>query len=213
MRARKITAVAGFPNRSPSGVWRSLRGLLVCASTLLLWTGVTACGSAHKDPAATPAHIQLDEDGDIDSRGQGGRYDTDNDATLTWGPTASAATRKAVLAVIKRYYELAKAGDGAAACTTLDPLMVEMIVEARSGGGEAKSPPGSTCTQIMSSYFRERHRQLVEDLASFRPIVVQQHGNRALALMNFAANRQWQVLVRRKHGVWQMDTPLYVGVE
>jgi hypothetical protein len=200
------------------GVRRLLRTLTACAAVAVAAVGITACGSgdkgsAGKAPAATTVPSTHDEDGDIDSLGQGGRYDNDNDAILGWGPPAGAVDRRAIVALVRRYYETAAAGDGAKACSMLDPLMVEAVKEGRNGGSGPQSPPGSTCAQIMTSLFQRRHRELVEDVAAFRIAVVQQHGNRAMALTDFSPTRLWQVLVRRTHGVWRMDTPLYSGAE
>jgi len=60
---------------------------------------------------------------------------------------------------------------------------------------------------------RQLHQQLVEDVAAFRIIIVQQHENRAIVLTDFSPLRLWQVLVRRTHGAWRLNTPLYGGAE
>jgi hypothetical protein len=168
--------------------------------------GPSACGSSDKHAAAVRSEVPRgqDADGDIDTLGQGGRYDRDNDATFQWGPVASAADRRVVVALVKRYYAIAAAGDGAGACSLLDPLIVEMVAEDESHRG---------CAHNMDRLFARFHRQLVEDLGSFRVVVVQRRENTAAVLVDFAPTRLWQVFVRRTHGHWRLDTPLYNGAE
>ena len=188
-------------------VWKSTyllpRMLLACAAIALATVGTSACGSAGRSSAGKASAVSgHDADQDIDSRGQGGRYDTDNDATFGWGPLADAADRRAIVALVKRYYEAAAAGDGARACTMLDPLIAEEMIEQNRH---------STCARIMSRMFQPRHRELVEDVAAFRITAVQLRGNRAVALTDFSPTRLLEVFVRRGHGVWRMDTPLDNG--
>jgi len=190
---------------------RLLSWLLVCAAFAPVALGLGACGgSGGTRHAATVTTSQSytargkDEDGDIDTLGQGGRYDKDNDATFQWGPPASAADRRAVVALIKRYYEIAAAGDGAKACSMLDPLIVEMVAEAE---------PHHGCAHNIAKLFAQRHRQLVEDLSSFRVLTAQRRENRVAVLIDFAPTRLWQVYARRTHGAWRMDTPLFTAAE
>jgi len=195
------------------GLRRRSRALLACMAVAIASFGATACGSGEERPAATAVPSGQDQDGDIDSLGQGGRYDTDNDAILTWGPPADAADRAAIVALLKRYYTAAAAGEGAKACTMLDPLIAETVEEDRHAGRGPRLPRGSMCAQIMASMFQQRHRELVENLAAFLITAVQRRGNLAMALTDFSPTRVLQVLVRRDQGVWKMNTTLYNEAE
>ncbi len=144
-----------------TGLRRCSRTLLACMAVAIASFGATACGSTEERPVATAVPSGQDQDGDIDSLGQGGRYDTDNDAILTWGPPADGADRAAIVALLKRYYTAA-AGEGARACTMLDPLIAETVEEDRHAGRGPRLPRGSMCAQIMASMFEQRHRELVE---------------------------------------------------
>jgi len=185
--------------------------LPVCAALALPMLGLSACGGSggtrHAATVTTSKRYTAqgkDEDGDIDTLGQGGRYDKDNDATFQWGPPASAADRRVVVALVKRYYEIAAAGDGAKACAMLDPLIVEMVAE---------QEPRHGCAHNIEKLFAQRHRELVEDLSSFRVVTAQRRENRVAVLIDFAPTRLLQVFARRTHGVWRVDTPLYNGAE
>ncbi len=190
--------------------WRPPRGgntlsvLLAFLALAIAALGMTACGSAGTDSVAAKATTGHDADGDIDSLGQGGRYDTDNDATLLWGPAADSKDRQAVIALIRGYYAIAVAGDGVKACTMLSLPIREQVEE---------QGRHSTCARFLSKLFAQRHRELVEDVAAFRITTVQLRGSRAVALTDFSPTRVLQIFVHRTHGVWQMETPLYDAAE
>jgi hypothetical protein len=151
-----------------------------------------------------------DGDGDIDSLGMG-RYDTDADADPTFGPVATPTEHQAIATLIKRYYAVAAAGNGALACTMLAPLVAEAAVEEHRPG---KGPPalrGRGCAQVLSRLFAERHRELVADVATLRVGWTQTKGRRAVALANFGPAREMLVYVRHANGVWQMNTLLDSG--
>ncbi len=197
-----------------------MRVLLLCAVALLA-IDMCACGSTDRPHGAASGAstnevlgnpAERDEDGDIDTKGMGPPYDVDNDAVPEYGPPASATDRRAIEAVLRRYYTVAAAGDGAAACRILDPLLVEAMLEEHKGRG-APALRGSDCAQIMSKLFELHHRELVEDVADFRITVVQVKGKRGVALAPFAPTREVQLIVHREHGRWSMDVALSNGAE
>lgn len=208
-----------------------LRALAVLATVVLMAIGVSACGSGGSSSgspsASVPGNLAKstassavsaakpsghDGDGDIDTLGRG-PYDTDNDAVLGYGPPADTADRRAIIALIKRYYKVAAADDGAKACSMLDSLIVESIEEEHHLGKGSRSLQGATCAQIMSKLFAHRHRELVEDVAAFRITTVELRGNRGMVLAPFSPTREMQLLVHRQHGVWTMDAPLDNGAQ
>lgn len=218
-----------------------LRVLLVCAMALLTACGTSACGTTSENSHSAPQGSTVvfatgktearaasgptstadlskhdrDRDGDID-RLTPSRYDTDNDAIPGFGQPADAADRRAIVALIGRYYAVAAAGDGARACSMLDTPIVESVMEEHSRGKGPASLQGDTCSQIMSKLFEQRHRELAEDIAGYRVLVVQLRDNRGYALVRFPARhelRELQVIVRRENGVWLMDVPLDNGAQ
>jgi hypothetical protein len=195
----------------------------LCAVALSA-VGVGGCGSAGDRSSAALsgayahgggvtkgqlAHLGHDEDGDIDTLGM--TYDNDNDSTSTYGPPASPAERRAIVAFIRHYYTVAAAGDGATACSMLDPIIAETLVEVHHHGRGPRSLQGNTCAQILSKLFRLRHRELVEDVAGFRISLLDVRGNRGVAFAPFAPTREMQLIVHREHGVWTMEVPLDNG--
>ena len=188
----------------------------MCATIGLLTTGTTACGGSSvaartsSSTAETTPH-QLDGDNDIDTLGSGPDYD--NDAVLGYGPPADTADRRVIVSLLKRYYAVAAAGDGAKACSMLDPLVAEEIVEEHHNGKGPSSLRGSTCAQIISKLFKRHHRELAKDVAEFRVTTMELRGNRGLVLMPYSTANETQVIVRRDNGVWRMDEPIDNGAQ
>jgi hypothetical protein len=172
--------------------------------------GTTRASSTAPGGLAGAASAQRDGDGDVDRFGQN-RYDTDNDANPTYGPAPSEAQRRAIVAFIKRYYAIAAAGDGAKACTLLDALVAEALVEEHGARSGLSSVKGDTCAQIASEVFARRHRELSEDVATLRVGWVQLQDNQAVALARFGAVRERLVRLRRAHGEWKMNALLDSG--
>jgi hypothetical protein len=218
------------------GVCARLRAPLTCAALALLAVGAAACGSAGERASPAPARssgasatgsaaaggasrpadlFKRDGDGDIDRLTQGS-HDGDGDAIPTFGPPAGAADRRAILALFRRYYANAAAGDGARACSMMDIPAAESVVEEHSRGKGPRSLQGKTCAQIMSTLFKRRHRELMEDIAGYRVLAVQVHGGGGLVLVRFPAKRELRelrVIVRRDHGAWRMAVPLDAGAQ
>jgi hypothetical protein len=192
-----------------------LRSLLACSVLGLSLLATTGCGGADKSSSVSKVTLTAglptrDGDDDIDSLGQG-RYDADNDANPTFGPAASITERQAIVALIKRYYAAAAAGDGGKACSMLDPLIVEAVVEEHHRGKGPPSLRGNTCPQVASKVFKQRHRELTEDVAELQVGWVQLQARQAVTLVHFGAMRELIVRVHRSHGGWQMNALLDNG--
>ncbi|MFZ2114908.1 MAG: hypothetical protein WAU77_14390 [Solirubrobacteraceae bacterium] len=203
------------------------RTLLACAAVALSVAGACGCGAARStagvETTATSSPFSLaelakrDQDGDIDRLTQS-RYDDDNDAIPGFGQPADAADRRAIVALIKRYYIAAAAGDGAKACSMQYALTAELLVEEHHRGKGPASLRGGTCARIMSKLLAQHHRELAEDVSGgYRVLAVQVHLNQGYALVRFAAPRELhelrelRMLVHREHGGWKMDRPLDDG--
>jgi len=210
-----------------------LRTLLACAAIALSTIGVCACGSARKTAISARAARsgasragtvtartrsntvqsaglpKRDGDSDVDGFAKN-PYDGDHDAIPIFGRPAGAADRQAVTALVGRYYAFAAAGDGGRACSMLYAVMAERFVEEHRRGKGPASLQGDTCAQILSKLFKQRHRELREDIATYRVLVVQVRGNRGIALVRFGAPakmEEFEVLVHREGGSWRIVVP------
>lgn len=190
----------------------ALSSSLACCALALAVLCLASCGSATTNTrtGVPPKGVPLpprDEDGDIDRFGAG-PYDTDNDADPVFKQVTSAADHRAIVALIKRYYAVALEGDGAQACSMLDPLLVESLLEEHERGRGPPALRGKTCAQIATKTFAQSHRELVEENTSIDVLWVAVTGNLGTSLVRFGPYRELVLLTRRTDGVWRMDVLL-----
>src|SRR6185312_6680543 len=132
--------------------------LLACG-VVALSVGIAACGSVGKiassgtqgpsvlsksESTSPPGWSERDTDGDIDSLGKS-PYDSDNDAIPAFGQPAGPADRRAIIALVRRYYAAAAAGNGIKACAMLYTLTEESMVEEHHRGNGPLLPRDVGC--------------------------------------------------------------------
>jgi hypothetical protein len=202
----------------------------VCSALVPAAIGASACGSAER-PGSTSHHSSgapatgtvgaqsvaivgssaLDGDGDGDQPGS--RHDPDNDKTLSLGQAAGAADRSALAGLVRHYYAVAAAGDGAKACSLLYWPTAELLVEEHEGNNGSPSLRGNTCGQIASKLFARHRHELARQIAALEVTEVQVKGNRGFVRLRFAATPEHVVSVHREGGVWKVSVLLdEVGV-
>jgi hypothetical protein len=167
-------------------------------------TAASSSASASTSPGATQASRPVENDNDGD--GDGGADDNG------WGHAASTGDRRAVVALVKRYYAFAAADDGTAACSLIYSIFAEEIPEVY---GEPPGEPalrGKTCGVVMSKFFRQIHRWLTTDLATLEVIDVRVKGLRGLALLSFKNTPEHDIPVHLEHRVWKIDALLDGGL-
>ncbi len=167
--------------------------------------------SAGSTGSATTANIvEKKSSTTVDEAGSKGLYDGDDSAVLDFGGPASATDEQAIIHLLQGYYADAAAEDGKAACSELDSLTAESIVE---NYGHTRALQGSTCTAVISKLFTQQHRQLAIDNSSLKILAVKVEGHRALAIMKVASDRAARYIPARREGrAWKivelLDSPL-----
>jgi hypothetical protein len=155
---------------------------------------------------------KIDEDNDSPEdhmNPQNDRYhDKDDDSIVASDHAASAAEKRAITALVKRYYTVAAAGDGATACSMIYSTLVEAIPE---DYGQAPGPVylrgGKTCQAVMSLLFRHFHSQLT---GAIEVTGVRVKGNHALALLGSKTVPASMINMERERGAWKIDELLGV---
>jgi hypothetical protein len=209
-----------------------MRLLLTLFTIALLSVGVIACGGASKGVGSatqttnvaatagsnatngssnTSTSVQslpsMDRDDDRDSSGKG-RYDSDDYKIVAYGHEATPADRRAVTALVKRFYAAAAAGNGAGACSMFYTLLAESIVE---GYGRVPGSPalrGNTCAVVMSKLFKQNYQELVVDNATLAMTGVRVEGKRGIGLLSFKGRPEQHIVVHREFGTWKIDSML-----
>lgn len=145
-----------------------------------------------------------DRDNDFDNPTHS-YFDGDDSSVRGFGHAASAVDRRAITALVKRYYALADAEDGAAACPMIVPSLANSVVEALGGPGGPPFAHGKTCAEVMTSVFAHYHRQLAADTVTLRVSGVRVDGRVGVAVLAFRTLPGRQINVARMGAGWRID--------
>lgn len=200
----------------------AMRPLLALLASAALALAASACGGAAREthsnssgsgyaphaPATAPArsappgsYLKWDGDKPDDS---GGRRGNDDPPFLkAYGTPATSADRRAVSALVKRYYLAAAAEDGATACSLLTSALANSVA---GGVDRSASSAVGGCGPSMSLLLRQQHRSLTaREPATMVVIGVYLKGDLGLALLGFRRIPESTILVEREARVWKID--------
>ncbi len=194
---------------------RDMKSPLLLVAMTLLSVGLNACGSG-KDASSATATTVSNAKSTRDHTGAAGDNqdgtstgDTGRSSILNVAHRASPSERRAITALVKRYYAAAAAEDGAKACSMLYITFAEEIPE-----DYGTSPPGqpymrgNTCPAVMVGVFKHFHRQVMTDNARLKVtnvLLLQHHG---LAILSFGRTPKRQISVRRERHTWKIEALL-----
>jgi hypothetical protein len=207
-----------------------MKSLLALLAIALLSVGTSACssasrgmssasqasssrrGSAPVTTAATPTGAYLRGDDDVDAD----NYSNSDDYRMRdYGHAANAVDRRAITALVERYYSKAVAEDGAAACSLIysslakDPSLTKTVPEDYS----SREPhphglPGQSCVRATSLLFSQHHEALTADFATLQVTGVRVNRVHGLALLGFRTTSERWIPVERDGGAWKIDSLL-----
>ena len=165
-------------------------------------TAAASYGDADNDE-----HKATDQDNDSDNS-SGSAFDRDDETIRDFGHAADSADKRAITALIERYYSLAVAQDGAAGCLMIVPSLARSVPE---DIGRPPGPPylrGDTCAAVLSKAFKVNRRQLTAYSASLRVTVVRVLRDRAVVIFGFNALSGRLFRLLREGGVWKLESLL-----
>jgi hypothetical protein len=158
-------------------------------------------------PAALDSSVDADKDNDV-----GAPFDDSNAAhQLEFGHPASPSERRAIVALVKRYYTTALAGDGARGCTLIYSTLAEAAVE--DDGREADAPAFSrgatSCAEVLSDLFHFYHAQLAAELPKLHVTHVLLEEHHGWVFLNFGKKlSERRISVQREGQTWKL-TQIY----
>jgi hypothetical protein len=202
--------------------------LHVIATAVLLAAGLGACGDSNANrsshaASSTPSHtvtsatavasetapapldtrVDRDDDNDV---GAAAGEDSNNRGLLAFGHPASPSERRAISALIKNYYAIALAGDGARGCSLLYSTLAEAAVE------DDAQPPGppymrgaKSCAEVLTLLFRHYHAQLTAEVPKLRVRQIRLREHSGFALLRFGALAERQISIGRERQTWKMN--------
>jgi hypothetical protein len=202
----------------------AMRSPLALLAGVLLALATSACGSATKvtDSAgpssssvatratptippsrSAPPGSYLKWDGDKPDDSGGKRGNDDPPFLKTYGPPARATDRRAVSALVKRYYTAAVAEKGARACGLLTSALANSVA---TGVGRSAPNVDGGCAPSMSLLLEQQHQQLAaREPATMVVIGVYVKGDLGLALLGFRRMPESTLIVEREAHVWKID--------
>jgi hypothetical protein len=216
---RKPVSRVRSPNADLPPETKPLAALMAVA---LLCVGAFACGTSNKGGSASKAsstlvpsstgrrnsasnaaqgggYLESDKDEDEDDEGPPLKTREDNLMPLAYGKEASQADEQAITALVKRYYAVAAAGDGAKGCSLLYSTLATDL-------GEGQGPSAQTCATAMSRVFKQQHRQLAADeVATMVVVDVRVKGNLAIATVGFRTQPVGRINLKREHHTWKIN--------
>lgn len=203
-----------------------LKRLLALAAIASVAGGLCACGGAGPratvtktvtglDPDDAPTTISApapapipkadaDRDNDIGAASD----DTNNNRVLEFGHAASPPERRAVTALVRRYYSAALADDGARGCAMLYSTIAESAAEdsSREPGTPAYMQGLKTCAAVLGALFEHYHAQLAAELPKLEVTRVRLEQHHGFAFLSFGTVLpERRISVEREGHVWKMS--------
>jgi hypothetical protein len=161
-------------------------------------------GDADNDDSTGPR----DRDNDSDN-GSKSYYDQDDDSVRAFGQAANGEERRAISSLVRRYFAVAAAGDGAGACAMIVPSLRVAIPEDLGRPPGPSYARGDTCRTVVSRVFSVFHVQLAAYASRLAITAVRVEGDRGLVVLGFASLPGRQIGVIRVSGVgWKVETLL-----
>lgn len=162
------------------------------------WTGRSDGDSDDK--------LTVDGDGDLD--GGRGHYDADDQSFRAFGHVASASDRRAITALVKRYYTIAAAGDGTDACALIYAPLARGYPEELGELGARYLHGLKSCSAILSRMF-EPNRALLAAYRSRLDInAVRVSNGIGFAFLTFRGRPTRKMEVIKERGKWKMYAAL-----
>lgn len=162
----------------------------------------TAGAGTSSTQAASPSSPDPDNDGD--STGHG-RYDSDDASVLSFGRAATSSEQAQIRPLVRTYYTLAAAEDGAKACSLLYSIYAEAMPE-----DYGTSPPGpayargTTCAAVLTAVFKHFHAQLAARLPKLKISRIRVRERQGVVVLTFAGMPERQMHILREGHVWKM---------
>jgi hypothetical protein len=191
----------GDASRSSSGVSVSSAAQVKSTSTVKPPGGYLDDGDGNSSGNASELEKDIEN---------GSYHDGDDRSVVDFGHAASAADERVVANVVRRYYAAVAAGDGAEACSLLEPSMAKSIAGNYGGtSGPFYLRGAKTCPALMALVLKHFYAQMT---AATEVTGVRIGAGRAVALLGSSTVRPGYISLQAEGGTWRIgmltDEPL-----
>lgn len=122
---------------------------------------------------------------------------------------AGPADARAITALVKRYYAVALAGDGAKGCSMFTPTFVQAIpLDYGKLGPVYLRRAAGTCPAVMSLLFRHEHHKLSGEIPRMQVVRVSVHGTQGVAFLRFGRLHERSISELREGRKWRIASVL-----
>lgn len=116
---------------------------------------------------------------------------------------ADSSDRKAITALVKRYYAVALKEDGASGCAMFPPIFAKAIpLDYGKLGPSYLRRAAGTCPAVMSLLFKHEHRTLAREVPQMKVVRVSLGGDRGAAFIRFGPLHERFIVVQRENNTW-----------
>jgi hypothetical protein len=127
-----------------------------------------------------------------------------------YGHPAGVSDRRAIVALVKRYYALAAAGNGKGACSMLIPGLTKSLPVEYGQLGASYLRGAKTCEAVLSRLFKHSHHELSVPVAVVGVFI---KGEDAYSPIVSSKMPTSIITLKHEHGVWVISKPLGGRVE
>lgn len=200
-----------------------VRRQLAVAVVAALALGLCACGGAGSTVTKTvkapdpddeprpvavtpPPPVETKADADKDNDIGAAPDDKNNSRAFDFGHAASPSERRAITALVKRYYAAALADNGARGCALLFSTLAEAAPrdDSQEPGTPAYMQGARTCAQVLAKLFNHAHPQLTLELPKLRVTRVRLEEHHGFAFLSFGTLPERSISVQREGHVWKL---------
>jgi hypothetical protein len=170
-----------------------MKSTLLLLALVPLLVGVGACGgtnSASRQSNIVAANVAGEHESEskaLDHDDE--RYPNDDTSTIAGHPgpgyVVTAADRRKVATLVKRYYMVALAGDGASACSMLYSSIAKALPGDYGRASGAQYMRRETCAAVASKLFKHFHRQIAAEVPILRIASMRFHEGRGRVYLWF----------------------------
>jgi hypothetical protein len=158
---------------------------------------------------SAPPDNDADFDNDAKDRSHESYRDSDDAIVVAYSVSAQGAEKRAVTAVVNRFFGAVAKGAGKAGCAVMYSILEEAVPEDYGRDAGPAYARGNTCPAVMSKVFRHERGQAH---AHFTVTDVRVEGNRAIALLGSHTQPASFINLHRENGVWKIARPLAAAV-
>jgi hypothetical protein len=185
----------------------------------LLSLNLVACGGAVKSSSSsstkaaagsdTPTASSARQPGPDSNDSDDDPGSDDDKVFVDYGNRASPADRRAITALVKRYYVAAASADGGKACPMVYGLIAERLTEEYA---QAHGMSSGSCATALSALFKQRHGQLASDPSLLKVTRIRIGGDKGYVFVFLGSVPEPYLTVHREEGAWKIESLFETGL-